>query len=118
MGRKSISTELSHNNWRVSARVAARMQILSDDDIQDIDPSEDGESSPRLKTSLEREKKNGFWTETLYNLETLWLFTASDFKSMIYPNIVCSVTCCASNSSLGLSNSDSFAAVVYRLRTF
>lgn len=41
------------------------------------------------------------WPRTFfYHLETLWLFTQSDLKSMIYPNIICSVACQLSRTDL------------------
>ena len=66
-------------------------------------------------TESVRQAVNLFFSNLQYQLRTLWLFTKSDIKSMIYPNLVFSVACSASNSSLGSLKDRTLTELLCRL---
>lgn len=58
-----------------------------------------------LHDGIDSQPKN--WPRTcLYHMRTLWLFTQSDMKSMIYPNIILGLSCRVSRRDLALGHDE------------
>ena len=92
--------------------------------IKRLGPSlyQEKQKPPGMYTSIEKaaegsksptSNRSNIWLyNLLYHLNTLWLFTQSDLKSMIYPNIILSVVCGVSRADLSPGQSTDLTYII------